>query len=108
MIGRKYVMKHVELVFQKPNKELFYAVYPWKESMTVADVLSNSGCYQDFPELQGRAVGVFGKIGTLDTLVQAGDRVEIYAPLQIDPKDARRQRHAKTRSDKKSSKRRRI
>jgi putative ubiquitin-RnfH superfamily antitoxin RatB of RatAB toxin-antitoxin module len=85
-------MQYIELVFQKPNKELFYARYPYLENMTVSDVLKASACYSDFPELQGRPVGVFGKIVALETQLIAGDRVEIYAPLLIDPKQARRQR----------------
>ena len=44
------------------------------------------------PEL---VVGVFGKKVNLDTLLADGDRVEIYQPLQIDPKEARRLRAIK-------------
>jgi putative ubiquitin-RnfH superfamily antitoxin RatB of RatAB toxin-antitoxin module len=85
-------MKFVELVFQKPNKTLFYERYLYVDHMTVAQVLDFSGCYRDFPELQDRPIGIYGKKVSIDTPVQAGDRVEIYAPLQIDPKQARRQR----------------
>lgn len=38
------------------------------------------------------AVGVHGRIVDLNRIVQPGDRVEIYRPLQADPKLARRQR----------------
>ena len=34
-------------------------------------------------------VGIYGKIVALTTKVQAGDRIEIYRPLLIDPKQAR-------------------
>ena len=37
-------------------------------------------------------VGIFGKIMPLETQVQAGDRIEIYRPLAIEPKMARRLR----------------
>ncbi len=40
-------------------------------------------------------VGIFSEIVTLTTRVQAGDRVEIYHPLLIDPKVARKQRAKK-------------
>ncbi|MBM4226662.1 MAG: RnfH family protein [Gammaproteobacteria bacterium] len=39
-------------------------------------------------------VGVFGKLMTLETLVVAGDRVEVYCPLLRDPKERRRRRAA--------------
>ena len=42
--------------------------------------------------LSGHAVGIFGKRVTLDTALSDGDRVEIYRPLAIDPKEARRLR----------------
>jgi putative ubiquitin-RnfH superfamily antitoxin RatB of RatAB toxin-antitoxin module len=55
------------------------------EGATVRDALAASG-------LKGNQVGIFGKRVTLDTRVAHGDRVEIYRPLAIDPKEARRRR----------------
>jgi putative ubiquitin-RnfH superfamily antitoxin RatB of RatAB toxin-antitoxin module len=40
-------------------------------------------------------VGVFGKLRELDDAVFAGDRIEIYRPLQVDPMESRRARAAK-------------
>jgi len=37
-------------------------------------------------------VGIYGKKKKLDTVLRAHDRVEVYRPLQADPKDARRRR----------------
>ena len=34
--------------------------------------------------------GVWGKVRSADYVLREGDRVEIYRPLQADPKDARR------------------
>ena len=45
--------------------------------------------------LQKNAVGIFGQIQPLDTVVKAGDRIEIYRPLKIDPKVARRSKAKK-------------
>lgn len=39
-------------------------------------------------------VGIFGKRASLQTILQANDRVEIYRPLAIDPKEKRRIRSA--------------
>ena len=41
------------------------------------------------------AVGVWTKLRPLDTPLRANDRVEIYRSLQVDPKEARRQRYRK-------------
>lgn len=40
------------------------------------------------------AVGVFGQLRALDAPVGDGDRIELYRPLTIDPKEARRLRAA--------------
>jgi len=37
-------------------------------------------------------LGIFGQRVSADHLLTAGDRVEIYRPLLIDPKESRRQR----------------
>ena len=38
------------------------------------------------------AVGIYGRRATLDTRLADGDRVEIYRPLQAEPRAARRRR----------------
>jgi len=55
-----------------------------------------SGILEEFPEidLTRNRVGVYGKLTTLESLVENGDRVEIYRPLPLDPKQARRSRAA--------------
>lgn len=40
-------------------------------------------------------LGVFGKKAPDEQVLVAGDRVELYRPLQIDPKEARRLRAEK-------------
>jgi putative ubiquitin-RnfH superfamily antitoxin RatB of RatAB toxin-antitoxin module len=41
--------------------------------------------------------GIHGKRASLDQPLAEGDRVEIYRPLAIDPKEARRRRAARTK-----------
>ena len=43
-------------------------------------------------------VGVWGRVAEPQTPVRDRDRVEIYRPLTVDPKEARRQRYQRTRS----------
>jgi uncharacterized protein len=60
---------------------------------TVADALAASGLLQRHPELGAEpAVGVWGSEQPLVHRLRDGDRVEIYRPLQVDPKEARRLR----------------
>ena len=42
-------------------------------------------------------VGVYGRRVALDHLLADGDRVEIYRPLRVDPKEARRRRALRAR-----------
>jgi len=42
-------------------------------------------------------VGIFGRVARPDAPLADGDRVEIYRPLLLDPKEARRRRAARRR-----------
>jgi putative ubiquitin-RnfH superfamily antitoxin RatB of RatAB toxin-antitoxin module len=61
---------------------------------TIGEAIRASGILGAVPELaQGLPdVGVFGRCCGLDEPVREGDRIEIYRPLQVDPKEARRLR----------------
>ena len=61
---------------------------------TVHEAIEQSGITRRFPCLDPAhgKVGIFGKLVKPDTVLKAGDRVEIYRPLIADPKDARRKR----------------
>jgi hypothetical protein len=64
------------------------------EGATVADALRSSGLAQRFAELAGSslALGIWGRKARPHQLLQDGDRVEVYRPLRVDPKVARRAR----------------
>lgn len=73
---------------------------------TIAQAIVAAGYLTDFPAntLESISVGVFGKHYPNHQTLQDHDRVEIYAPLRVDPKIARRRRAAhreKTRNIKK-------
>jgi hypothetical protein len=42
-------------------------------------------------------IGVWGRKQPLDAALRDRDRVELYRPLQVDPKEARRLRYKRTR-----------
>jgi putative ubiquitin-RnfH superfamily antitoxin RatB of RatAB toxin-antitoxin module len=62
---------------------------------TLRQALQASGLLSRHPELGAGApvAGVWGRARSLDSVVQEGDRVELYRPLQVDPKEARRLRY---------------
>ena len=69
------------------------------ESATLRDAIAVSGVLERHPEidLARQKCGVFGKPLPLESGLCNGDRVEIYRPLAIDPKEARRRRALKKR-----------
>lgn len=64
---------------------------------TVLQALEASGLLLQFPviDLKTTAVGVWGRKSGLNQTLRENDRVELYRPLTVDPKVARRQRFAK-------------
>ncbi len=61
---------------------------------TLLQAVQASGLQQQYPEvdLERQKLGVFGKVKPVDALLRDGDRVELYRPLQADPKETRRRR----------------
>lgn len=47
------------------------------------------------PEASAGMVGIWGRTATADQVLQHGDRLEVYRPLTVDPKVARRERFAR-------------
>jgi putative ubiquitin-RnfH superfamily antitoxin RatB of RatAB toxin-antitoxin module len=81
----------VEVVFALPDRQRLETVIV-PEGATVADAIRRSGiqsCFEDV-RLDELDVGVWGKPVERDHVVSEGDRVEIYRPLEMDPREARR------------------
>ena len=61
---------------------------------TAGEALAASGlCERHALATEGLRLGVWGKLRDADTALRDGDRVEVYRPLTVDPKEARRQRY---------------
>ena len=62
---------------------------------SVDTALQASGLAQRHPgiDLSALAVGVWGKVRARGDALRDADRVEVYRPLQVDPKEARRLRY---------------
>ena len=65
--------------------------------MTAEEAVRASGLLEEFPELAGQALalGIYGRRVDGTQVLRAGDRVEIYRPLKVDPRDARRRAAAR-------------
>lgn len=69
---------------------------------TVAEAVDASGITELFPELEMDSVtfGIFERQVTPETLVSEGDRVTLLRPLLIDPKEQRRRRALRQKSNR--------
>lgn len=88
----------VEVVYALPEKHYLIKVCLAPGS-TLEQAIQASGILslrQDI-DLSINKVGIFSRPAKLSDLVNDGDRVEIYRPLLIDPKDLRRQRAEKAK-----------
>jgi putative ubiquitin-RnfH superfamily antitoxin RatB of RatAB toxin-antitoxin module len=67
---------------------------------TVGDALRAAGADPAFVgvDLEGAPIGVFGVPARREQPLYPGDRVEIYRPLALDPKAARRARVQQARA----------
>ncbi|HLD84489.1 MAG TPA: RnfH family protein [Coxiellaceae bacterium] len=89
-------MIDITVAFAKPDQQIEIPLSV-EENCTVALAIARSKICERFPDinLQTILVGIFGKRVKLDAPLKAGDRIEIYRPLIIDPKEARRLRAKK-------------
>ena len=70
-----------------------------KEGSTLKEAIDASGILKQYKQidLSKDRVGIFSKFATLDTVLREKDRVEIYRPLEADPKKIRKERAAQSK-----------
>lgn len=90
-------MLNVEVIYSASDQTIFQVYLTLNEGAIIADALEKSGVLQQYPETVNAKVGIFAKIRDRNTLLQAGDRIELYRDLTLDPKQKRRER-AKSKS----------
>jgi putative ubiquitin-RnfH superfamily antitoxin RatB of RatAB toxin-antitoxin module len=61
-----------------------------QQALLASGVLQRQGL-----RLQQVQAGIWGRLQGLDTVLRERDRVELYRPLQVDPKEARRLRYGR-------------
>ena len=87
-------IQQVWVAYATPEQQFHIAV-PFHSGMTALDAIEQSGLRAQINLPEPLILGVFGvRLKNADQILQAGDRVEIYRPLTINPKDIRRKRAA--------------
>ena len=86
----------VEVIYALPHEQVLVRV-SLAPGSSVAEAIRLSGLTVRYPEINARlviadSVGIFGKAVAMEYLLHASDRVEIYRPLTVDPKETRRRR----------------
>lgn len=87
---------HIEVACATPEQQLVLALTV-PQGCTAREAVLQSGLAAMFPALDfsSLALGIYSRLVADDYVLAAGDRVEVYRPLLLDPKEARRQRAAK-------------
>jgi putative ubiquitin-RnfH superfamily antitoxin RatB of RatAB toxin-antitoxin module len=85
----------VEVAYATPDKQAIVRLEV-PVGCTVAQAIERSRIREQFPGMvvDANAVGIFARKVALDDALREGDRVEIYRPLIVDPKESRRKRAA--------------
>lgn len=87
-----------EVAYATPQRqEILRVSVP--EGTSIFEAVQRSGICEQFPEidLEKQSLGIFGKVvkAPREQALREGQRVEIYRPLTIDPKQARLNRAKK-------------
>ena len=94
-------MIKVEVAYATPEKQLIIQMEV-AQGTTLRQAVLDSGMENEFPDLDVREapLGIFGrKVPKPEAeILRDGDRIEIYRPLLIDPKQARLNRAAKSKA----------
>lgn len=82
----------VEVAYAEPQRQFLRRI-TLPAGATVADAIAASGLETELRiDVSKLAVGVWSKPVVRDAPLTSGDRVELYRPLTVDPKEARRRR----------------
>ena len=84
----------VTIVYSPAPRDVCEVHFQLASDGTVLQALEASGLLQSFASIDPKhtVVGIWGRKVSLKQALRDGDRVEIYRPLRVDPKIARRER----------------
>ena len=77
----------VSIAYAEPGQP-FWQFVEISEGSTAQQAIERSSLLTRYPHLnlKKNRIGIFGKIAKLTAPLEAGDRVEIYRPIIVDPK----------------------
>ncbi len=80
----------ISVIYALPNEQ-YQVELEVLLGCTAEQALQQSGILQRYPliDLTRQSIGIYGRKVALDQVLAPGDRIEIYRPLQIDPRKAR-------------------
>jgi putative ubiquitin-RnfH superfamily antitoxin RatB of RatAB toxin-antitoxin module len=86
----------IVMAYSPAAREVYEEVLQLPAGTTLAQALQGSRLAAQFPalDLAQAPVGVWGRKASREMVLRDRDRVEVYRPLRVDPKVARRERFA--------------
>ena len=77
----------VSIAYAEPGQP-FWQFVEVADGSTAQQAIERSGILTRYPHLnlKKNRIGIFGKMTKLTVPLEAGDRVEIYRPIIVDPK----------------------
>lgn len=95
-------MIKVEVAYALPDEQKIISLKV-EEGTTAYEAVLKSRITESFPSIdpENDPMGIFGKaMDPRKTILKEGQRVEIYRPLLVDPKEVRAKRAAKMKAEK--------
>lgn len=88
---------NVTVLYSPAAREVQEVILELTAPCSVLQALQASGLLAHYPDIDSLhiLVGVWGRKAPLEQLLRDQDRVEVYRPLRVDPKVARRERFAR-------------
>lgn len=87
----------VDVAYALPQRQVLRRV-TLRQGSRVGDALAASGLLEEFPEIVSAPLGIYGASVQPGAVLRDRDRVEIYRPLRMDPKEIRRLRASRRRN----------
>ncbi len=89
----------IAIAYAVPGRQVLIS-HDVPEGSTIQAAIESSGILEQLPQvdLQKNKVGIYGKAKPLDTVLAAGDRIEIYFPVTVDPKSLPKRKPAEKKA----------
>lgn len=87
---------NITLIYSPVSRQVREWTLELGSGATVIQALAACSIFKEFPDLANNlTTGIWGRRVRLDHRLADKDRIEIYRPLRVDPKTARRERFSR-------------